>query len=505
MKKIHIIIFLLSAIHCSAQSPLIPYRAGKLWGLADTLGKIKVIPAYDTIYTPNNFAGYKRTPDRIQYYVVKKGQHYGLLRNTQILMQAKYHSIDMDSVFIREDRFNPKDPTIGGSHVLIYNLKAQLLIPDSLMEIQEVKHRGNDKHLLYTVRGRKNNSGLFWYDPKQQKIMQWLVTGAEMVGAGGGIDNTIGASVYMPGMRNPKELNIIFNEGTNLYDVSPVKASSVMGYQGHRDQRSRFIDNYHTTKNNFLLRNIEFFIKDGQLVQVRKDSRFTGRGTKIDTIHLKNPGDSISLSKFRRFNSVEWHSTIPYDNQPLLDKIDSGFQYVNYVTYKKNGKIGIIVENTVIPAEYQDLIYFKSGMIAKPFFIASKVSKSDGKTKWGVINSDNKIILPCIYDQIIRSEGGGSWILKKDNLYGLADYQGDLIYPSIYEKITPDKYNLSFTIFDKGKYGYFSSTGIRCAPIFPYPVNRWNTFADYNVFELSDNQGNILGYADHKGFLYFKN
>jgi hypothetical protein len=503
MKKLYFLLLILVVTNSYSQTILIPYRSGKLWGLADTLGKIKVTPLYDTIQTATYFNQSQRYTEYAKgVFIIKKGNKYGLLKNTAVLMAPKYHRLLVDSLFIIEDRYNIKDPTIGGSHEVVYNMQAQVLIADSIMEIAAILNK-SDHNLLYRVRGHKNNSGIFWYDPKQQKILQWVIKGVNTVFANEYVNNILHAAIYTTSASKPQNVDIVFNSTSNKYEYHDTPKLPNAGNQGSALYKG---PSYHSTKNNFLLRNIVFQTSGNNILEIRKDRRYNERPETTDTIRFKLACDSVQVNKYIVSTSAEWHSTIPYDHQMLLDKIDTGFQYVNYITYQKNGKSGLIVENTVIPPLYKDILYIRAGNVTdKPFFMVSKVSETDGKVRWGVINSDNNTLLPCIYDQIVREGGGGFWMLKKDNLYGVADHQAKLVIPAIYEKVIPGAYFLSCDIFDKGKYGYISSLGISIKPTFPYKVNRPDTFSKYNVFELVDKNGKVLGYGDKKGFLYFNN
>jgi len=111
--------------------------------------------------------------------------------------------------------------------------------------------------------------------------------------------------------------------------------------------------------------------------------------------------------------------------------------------------------------------------------------------------------VPCIYDEISRKGSGFFWITKKDGKYGLLNLTGRVEFEAKYDQIKPDIFYSSFQIIEKSKYGWISDNG-KCPPVLPYPVERYKTIGGYTVFETKDNDGHFLGYADKKGFLYFK-
>ena len=503
MKKFILVLMLIGLFKTHAQSILIPYRSGKLWGLADTLGKVRVLPAYDEITTSVYLDALVKTQqDAPYFYIVRKGNLYGAINRSKVVMPPKYHKLYVDSMFITEDNSLKNNPTVGGSREILYNLSGEVLIKDTVLEIKQVVNPTIGKKMLFSTLGYKNNSGVFWYDPKIQRIVQWIIKDVKYAFVTTDKDKLY---VMVTKANEPeKRIELVFNPTTNKFEVKPAQIiNSNRNVYGNQGPRSNSF--FPSTKNNFLLRHIEFQVKGDAIVKIRKDQRYLERKGNTDTIRYKISFDSAEVIKYRQFNRVTWHSTIPRDNMELLNKLDSGFEFVSYVIYNKGGKKGLIAENVASGPLYNDITYFQSGMINKPFFMVSQTAKATGKKLWGVIGLNNNIILPCIYDEIIRKEGGGNWILKKDGLYGVADYQGKLIVPAQYEQVIPNELYSSFNIVDKGKYGFVSSNGSWFKPNFPFKVSRTDTFGNYDVLELTDKNEKVLGYADKKGFLYFKN
>lgn len=124
--------------------------------------------------------------------------------------------------------------------------------------------------------------------------------------------------------------------------------------------------------------------------------------------------------------------------------------------------------------------------------------------KWGIINSDNEMVLPIIYDEISRKHAGDFWLLKKEGRYGLANYAGKIEFEAKYDSIVPrDSFYSTFFITDDNKHGYINPYA-KCFPVLPYKIIGYKKIGNYITFSLVDGKENPLGYGDKKGFLYFK-
>ena len=88
MKKFILLLFLVFSANAIAQNTYIPYRKAQLWGLADTLGKIKLEPQFDSLQ-------YRGTDynDKIRFQIYK-GVKTGFTSNEKIIIPTQYDSID---------------------------------------------------------------------------------------------------------------------------------------------------------------------------------------------------------------------------------------------------------------------------------------------------------------------------------------------------------------------------------------------------------------------------
>lgn len=498
--SLSLIFFILLAFNSFSQSVLIPYRIGKLWGLADTNAVVKIPPSFDEIEVENVRPAGSRTIE--PFYIVKKKGRYGLIRGTKLLLLPKAERVFLDSVFIREFHSTDGQPMVGSSRQVIRNLNGKVLSADSVMEIHEVQQAKGAPHLLYYTFGPKNTSGAFWYDPEKQEIKQWLFKGAMDVGIRGDRAQNLFASVlYKETDGGSKKYRLIFNKSTNLYESKP----SIIPKNLWDDDPQRYSGDsgFRSNVGNNLSREAKFVKSaSGDIIRILTESHYRESGSKSDTLKIKLDAESSVISDFSSGKFGAYHSP----DMNFVSKTDTLYTYQNYVIYTKNGKKGIVVEKNIVPAIYNDLIYFVGSLKSKPLFLASRLDPKTNTLKWGVIDSDGEEIQPVVYDQIIRGNGSNTrWILKKDNLYGITDRFGKTVFPPKFEKITASESFLTFSIYDKGKYGYIDSYGKYLLPTFPYRINRELTFGKYLIFELKDSKGTILGYANKKAVLFFKN
>lgn len=94
-----------------------------------------------------------------------------------------------------------------------------------------------------------------------------------------------------------------------------------------------------------------------------------------------------------------------------------------------NGKYGIIdIDNQlIIPFIYNDIKY-----ISERIFYVKQADK------WGIVNAENKILVAIEYDEFDWREELGTFIAKRQNKFGLINYQGVELIPCIYDEVCKD-------------------------------------------------------------------
>jgi hypothetical protein len=80
------------------------------------------------------------------------------------------------------------------------------------------------------------------------------------------------------------------------------------------------------------------------------------------------------------------------------------------------------------------------------------------KNKWGFVNFNKQIIIPCIYKQVKNFNNGFAEVELGYQKIGIIDYNGKEFIPTIYKSISLEKGNEYFIVEDKkGKYGLYKN------------------------------------------------
>jgi hypothetical protein len=119
----------------------------------------------------------------------------------------------------------------GSSREIVYNLKGERLIADTVNMIEALPH-AMDKNLLYTITAPHEKAGLIWYNAKDQKIQQWVIKNINWVNYGGSYQkDKLFLFLYKGQAKTPQSYDLKFNTQTNLYEVLPPK-----GVPNHQKQ-----------------------------------------------------------------------------------------------------------------------------------------------------------------------------------------------------------------------------------------------------------------------------
>ncbi len=427
----------------------------------------------------------------------------GYIQGKQIIMPPVYEKLYcVDSLFIIDHHKINEDPVVGSSRDIVYNLRGERLLADSVNTIEVVPH-ATDNNQLYSIIAPREKSAFIWYNAKEQKIEQVIIKNVSLVYTGGHSDkNFLYLFIYKTGSETPEKTELSFNAQTQKYVLSPPRVV--------RDEPRLVMDDgmggaFRSVKNNYVIRNFSFTPNPANVLITIQTRRSKENRVTTNKLTYNMGGGTAELKTFAADEvRQEWYTTRPY-NDSEMEKIDTLFEYQNYVKLKKNGKFGFICGRSIIKPVY-DTLSFKRIGFKIPHFLVAKRATADGKLKWGLINANNNIIIPCEYDEIITSSGGFLWIVRKGSKYGLISCEtGKLRVPVIYNKIVPSsEYAFSFTIMQNNKYG-FADDKVFVKPVFDNKFDGWLTFQNYRVLYYKNANDEFYGYADLKGFVYFKN
>ena len=193
--------------------------------------------------------------------------------------------------------------------------------------------------------------------------------------------------------------------------------------------------------------------------------------------------------------------TIPckYDN--ITSFINNLFQVNN------NGKIGLFnsLGEEIIPCKYDAFIFFEncSAAVMKngkwgfsnndnkdinfSYNYVEKVSTKFAKVKkdnmFGIVNANGQEVLPCKYDLITDYKKGHA-IIRRNKKYGLINQQGEIIIPCMYEAIETFKNDLLKVKYND-KYGLITTLGEEVLPL-SYERNLF-----YGIWKLEQNHSDL--------------
>lgn len=177
------------------------------------------------------------------------------------------------------------------------------------------------------------------------------------------------------------------------------------------------------------------------------------------------------------------YGIVDLENTPLLsiehDKIDPlpwwyWKEMADAYIVKTNGLFGIIRDgnNWVLPAQYDTLKHEKKEIYAKENgndwkkidlygnaltdktyekIYQNKVMKNG---KWGYLDDDNQLLIPCEYDNIYYPKNGLFEVVK-DGKHGLVDSSNQIVYDVIYEDIDDDSFIINLKKNGKWAFGDF--------------------------------------------------
>ncbi len=180
-----------------------------------------------------------------------------------------------------------------------------------------------------------------------------------------------------------------------------------------------------------------------EIMPFKNNYAIVQKGTKWGLIGKNNK--SITAFEFDGFEQT-YDINFTESYKPLPNFYST--EYIDLLKATKKDLVGLINTKTgkmVLPFEFQSLNHVENNI-----FIAEKAGK------YGIINLDNKELLPCQYDDISTIKLG--YKVKKGNLVGLLDSNFKQILPTEFEDIK-DGYKDNVYILKNNKMGIANNKG----------------------------------------------
>lgn len=145
--------------------------------------------------------------------------------------------------------------------------------------------------------------------------------------------------------------------------------------------------------------------------------------------YVINSRNALRVMKNGKYGFVDANHKvlIPF----IYDELGYFEKEINLYQVSISNRWGIVNKNNdvVIPLVYDEIQ--KIMTIGNKYFIIVKL-----KGKWGVIDETNSTIVDFLWDEIsYRPEEYGFWRVKKDNLWGLLNFDGKSVFPCKYGSI----------------------------------------------------------------------
>lgn len=180
---------------------------------------------------------------------------------------------------------------------------------------------------------------------------------------------------------------------------------------------------------------------------------FNNMNLKAINLHQKLIKMAVVMVSIMGFGVYQDVSANTWCKRPKIDGFvgscyDDG---LSIIRHNDNGQVGFANKRNqiVITPMYQNADRFINGLAA--------VQKDD---LWGVIDKDNQVIVPFVYEYLNSPDEKYGWIRAKQNgKWGVIDRFGNQILEFEYDDNIGQFFNERAYIKKDGKYGYVDPTG----------------------------------------------
>ncbi|OYU83144.1 MAG: hypothetical protein CFE24_12710 [Flavobacterium sp. BFFFF2] len=485
-----------------SQETLLPFRQGTQWGLCNEQAQLVHPAVYDSI-DPIDYG---------QFFKCYKNGQEGVMyqRKTIILPKPNVTFHAMEAVFIVE-----RNPAIApNNYTGVYNLKGEKIIDQVFFDLQIVPKKRLTDPIVGVIHGPSDKAGVFVYNEKTGKLTTWLFKDKNEYFSVtfSAADRDIHIYRYHNQSEQSSYYKAVYQSKTKKYALrldpkAKAAAQNEPSIEVTEDTDRFDGRSFYEVKNNYAIRRISFATKKGRTTMIQFDGRYHKGLAHVDSLVIDIPNATLQIHSFKQADGfvLSAHGTDPV-NEMDKEKVDTIFTYFNYITYKKDNLLGLIVDKKIWEPQFDSIRYFRAESSLKPYFLVSKKNAA-GLTRWGVIAPDHQVVLPCEYDEIVVNTAGGYgtlWAIKQEGRYGIANNRGLILKRPQYDRVFPKDLFYAMHIVQNNQYGWYSHDNMFYEPKFPYPIYFEMPFNKKTFLILVDAQGTFKGYAHPNGTLYFK-
>jgi hypothetical protein len=524
-----IIIFLLLIVSSSLyaqqydlKDTYIPYRKGKLWGLADTAGNIVVEPKYDTIEYLNRIYD-NWNPNHESLFIATKDGKRGVITPNGVIVPPTHSKTQVNYPFIIGQ-------DIGENMFFsIYNMKGELFFEKRLSHFRKIK--GLSEYKLFLVatadklveKSKYQLFDLYGYNDKTKELELLLenILNTQSEYRQKRIRIKINADYpnnptwikydmtrengqiklipTMPTALNEEEQQVAKappspDEEVASAPMPKYEENSIPPHSSNTKRKKEKGEYSYKIKE---VGKVKILFSNGDLLKQTKDKR---RCFEIRELEINEKGQRYNTEYFFKRNDTTYHAP-------------------NYVIIQQKEKrkqqpmlLGIVTPQGTISPQFESVKGYYDNYFKQPFFIVSKRNDEIQKMEYGVIYADETWLFPLQSDFEITGDYDFKYQyfgIKKEGKIGLATREFHPILKPKYDTIKAYKDGIYQVSID-GKYGVrvirdYRYKNLEMPVIFTdiptAPLLFQNNIV---VWQMENEQGEFLGYAAPSGRLYYK-
>lgn len=557
-------ILLLLNFICSAQHTVyIPYRVGKLFGLSDTAGNIKLKPQYDYIEPVGKdyfkFTMYQSYMDTTYWasgkieIEKKKRMRTGLLKGTREIIPLSDHR---HFSYVKEGLLVGSQESYVSKNSNFYTLNGKKLLKENVEKFRFMKPEGistASQFAIFTEHFDQTVSILI-FDTEKQKLKETLLDHVTNFR----LDREAGSEKTMVCSYTDQDryhhVSIFFDPKTGRYVKVP--------YQDfHKRLDAGPGIGYGSGSNSGEGERLGIGESPGYEIISDLGERSPGADMQTGKRELPKPPTSFARSK---------DSTIYYGDQKLVLSADEKVIFTEHyvktqrvpLIYVKGSKRGLIFsDNERTEAVYDSLRYVKNQfgiftMSHSFLYLAGIKNEITGEWKFGILNTEGKEQVPLKYEYLVTnlpeleydtedkkkpqftlnqpdnySKGPdyqmtlyreGIFLAKYGGKYGVINLQDSIIMPFKYDMLWKNglqflktiRSDEDFYVYQVGeKYGVFdfdnnkkitTDTGLIFSDIPVDAIKDYSGIKGFDLYCVAIPGDLFFGYAGSNGVVYYR-
>ncbi len=504
----------------------IPYRSGKLWGIADYEGKMIIEPRYDSIVTDNDY-------NFVLLKTFKKGKQ-GLIINGREVLANNYYEIeqvdemyltavDTAGVIILDIYGNPINTkpastikcyqlTSGGGKTLIFHI----LNHDSREDLLAWDLDKRQMHYLFQDYASIKFKGRPYLDISKLDLL-FKKNEADLLKEEAYTLENFKLKKIVPKVKNEAIKEKSNDDAYALYEPGLTNMSSGTGKPLRETTNETVKKGPVIFLSQYWLRNDSVFLNMHGLRHVKEMT--------TQSVTLPEQATNIKLNSYRGYIDVPQNE-------------DTSIRYSDYITFDLKEKKALrTMTNEVLLFDDLVAVFYLNRQTGNNdvAFLGGNCAPGSGKMKYGMWNARMQPVFPISFDTIIVNTNPdyndfNYWTVVSNDRFGIIHPNGTVItepvYDSITNRITGKSQGDFLAIKDKNKYGVFKGAqgtqSLFVKPVFDYPVKyvylkypfvRYHQSGFYEKefgnkrekvnIALEDKHKKRLGYANAEGRLYF--